>query len=531
MQSNQKDCIKDMNILYICPELNNPNHYASQNWTTDLEKLGNVTKIDVTNIRKIEGRHFLNKEIRQLAADKKFEIIMYFCRVDELDLKTLNFLQNIHSTFFIFFSDDEWRHANYNRYLALYSDFFSVAPKSHLELYSSYGLNNGMICQWACNPQDFYPHDEDKQYDVTFIGAPYGKRFEYVQFLVENGVDIRVFGKGWDKYPDLKKHWGGYLTAANMLKIIGQSRINLNFLWTSQEPERTTIKGRTMEIPACRAFQLSNFTDEFSNYGFEDRVNIATFQDKQEMLAKVRYYLRHEKEREAIADNAYKFVLDKHTWTQRFADVFERIEQGKASNTIPIFKILVVLQNEVRHSLKLDDHRMEIHIKKEKDCTKTDFDQYNGIVFLSQNSTINNETLYMMAFARHCDNSDAVLANFNMPFGEENIWIRFWDKIIESHRKIIRFLPQEAICFSPQTARSFIIKQVPWDKLNLSFIEYPSFTVSEMGAFRKRLLKLCFGKYAQKAMFQKSLKRCRFVKALNVGLDHLVQIEMRKRAS
>ena len=430
---------------------------------------------------------------------------------------------------FTFFSDDEWRHANYDRYLALYSDFFSIAPIRQLEFYSSYGLNNGIVCQWACNPQNFYPLDEDKQYDVTFIGAPYGKRFEYVQFLVENGVDIRVFGKGWDKYPDLKKHWGGYLTAANMLKVISQSKINLNFLWTSRDPNRTTIKGRTMEIPACRAFQLSNHTDELANYGFKDRVNIATFRDKQEMLDKVRYYLRHEKERETIADNAYKFVLDKHTWTQRFAYIFEHIDQGKASNTIPIFKILVVLQNEVSHSIKLEDSRMEIHIKKEQNCTETDFDQYDGIVFLSQNSTINNETLYMMAFARHCDNSDAALANFYMRLGKENIWIRFWDKIIESHRKIIRFLPQEAICFSPQTAKKIVKKQVHWDKVNLSFIEYPGFTVLEMGVFRKRLLKLCFGKYDHKAMFQKTLKRCQFVTALNVGLDHLVQQEMRKR--
>ena len=432
---------------------------------------------------------------------------------------------------FTFFSDDEWRHANYDRYLALYSDFFCITSyMKHLKLYSSYGLNNGMVCQWACNPQRFYPLNEDKQYDVTFIGAPHGKRFEYALFLAKNGVDIRVFGKGWDKYPDLKKHWGGYLTAANMLKVISQSKINLNFLWTSRDPNRTTIKGRTMEIPACCAFQLSSHTDEFSNYGFEDGVNIAIFQNKQEMLDKVRYYLRHEKERETITDNAYKFVLNNHTWTQRFADVFKRIDQGKASNTIPIFKILVLLQNEVSHSIKPEDARMEINIKKEKDCTVSDFDQYDGIVFLSQNSIINNETLYMMAFAIHCDGSDVVLTNFNMCFGEENIWIRFWDKLIESHRKIIQFLPQDAICFSPQTARSFVIKQVPWDKLNLSFIEYPSFTASGIGVFRRRLLKLCFGKYDQKLLFKKSLRRWQFIKAMNVGFDHLAHREIRKRA-
>ena len=511
-------------MIFVGPKLSEPNaHFV----TNIMAAIGTSHDL-VIDLKVIRQKELIFQHIQSHLQKHAERYVIYNAYEDEdffIDFK--RHFPNL--ILFTFFSDDEWRHANYDRYLALYSDFFSIAPIRQLELYSSYGLNNGMACQWACNPQHFYPLNEDKRYDVTFIGAPYGKRFEYVQFLAENGVDIRVFGKGWDQYPDLKKHWGGYLTAANMLKVISQSRINLNFLWTSRDPNRTTIKGRTMEIPACRAFQLSNFTEEFANYGFEDGLNIATFRDKQEMLDKVRYYLRHEKERETIADNAYKFVLDNHTWTQRFAQVFKRIDQGKASNTIPIFKILVVLQNEVGHFIKLEDPRMEIHLKKGEDYLRTDFEQYDGIVFLSQNSTINNETLYMMAFARHCDRSDAVLANFYMCFGEENIWIRFWDKFIESHRKIIQFLPQEAICFSPQTARRFVLKQVAWDKVNLSFIEYPSFTASGMGVVRRRLLKLCFGKYGHKIMFQKSLKRCRFVKALNVGLDHLVQREMRKK--
>jgi hypothetical protein len=513
-------------MIFIGPKLNEPDAHFVTNIIACIGT-GHDLIIDLKVIRDKELIFRLIQSHLQKHAER---YVIYNAYEDEDFF--IDFKRHFPSLIlFTFFSDDEWRHANYDRYLALYSDFFSITSYiSHLELYFSYGLSNGMVCQWACNPQYFYPLDEDKQYDVTFIGAPHGKRFEYVQFLAENGVDIRVFGKGWGKYPDLKKHWGGYLTAANMLKVISQSRINLNFLWTSRDPHRTTIKGRTMEIPACRAFQLSSHTDEFVNYGFKDGLNIATFRDKQEMLAKVRYYLRHEKERETVADNAYKFALNNHTCTQRFADMFEHIEEGKQKNSVPKLNILVVLKKPVVHSITTDDSRMEISIRKVKDCAVADFVKYDGIIFLCHDSTINNETLYMMAFARHCDNSDVVLANFYTRSGKENIWIRFWDKIIESHRKIIRFFPQEAICFSPQMAKSFVIKQVPWDKVNLSFIEYPSFNVSEMGVFRKRLLKWCFGKYDHKVMFQKSLKRRRFVKALNVGLDHLVQREIRKRA-
>lgn len=512
-------------MIFIGPKLSEPNaHFV----TNIIDCIGSDHDL-IIDLKNIKTKEFIFNQIQSHIKKNNEKYVIYNAYEDEdfiIDFKK----QFSNLILFTFFSDDEWRHNNYDRYVALYSDFFSIAPIDNLNFYSSYGLKNGMICQWACNPQKFYPLKEIKNYDVTFIGAPHSKRAEYIRYLVQNGINVKLFGKGWNKHKDLKKYWNGYLSNFEMIKVINQSKINLNFLWLSRNPKKTTIKGRTMELAACRTFQLSNYIDELNKYGFYEGENICTFNNKQEMLDKVNYYLNNEKEREIIAENSYNLVLKNHTWAKRFSDVFVNIENGKRKNEIPKFKILVLLQKQVEHSITTPDSRMEIHIKKGKDYPEIDFDQYNGIVFLSQNSSINNETLYMMAFARHCDNSDATLANFYICLGGENIWIRVWDRIIESYRKIIRFLPQEAICFSPHMARKFVIQQVPWNKLNLSFIEYPSFTASGIGVFRSRLLGLCFGKYDQKLLFKKSLRRWQFVKAINVGLDHLAQREIRKRA-
>jgi len=119
----------------------------------------------------------------------------------------------------IFFSDDEWRHKNYDRYLALYADAFTIAVRDNVERYLSYGLSNVHYLQWACNPKKFYPVVNDGEiYDVTFIGAAYGKRIDYVRYLISRGVDIKVFGPYWNRYKDLRQYWGGSFVQAGYVE-------------------------------------------------------------------------------------------------------------------------------------------------------------------------------------------------------------------------------------------------------------------------------------------------------------------------
>ncbi len=427
---------------------------------------------------------------------------------------------------FTFFSDDEWRHFNYDRYLALYSDFYSIALSKHLQYYSNYGLLNVTLCQWACNPKVFYPRiSKRKKYNVSFIGAAYGKRIDYIRFLVHYGVDVNVFGKGWNKFNDIKKYWGGYLSKEEMLNVINRSMINLNFLWTSHSPNQTTIKGRSMEIAACNAFQLSTYTDEFENYEFQEGVNIATFKNKQEMVEKIKYYLNAESERKRIAEAAYQLVLKKHTWEHRFIDIFRIIKEGRNKNEFLKYNILVVLFGNVSHNINIYDERMSVTLVSRADVELKVINKYDGVVLLENNSTINNETLLMMAFAIKNDQSDMVLTNFYIHTGWEKarIWIRFRDRYIDKKRKKIDLLPVEAKMFSSKTAPQFIKKKLDYSKSSISYIEYPTFTIRNLGILQKRRLKLLFGHYDKKVDFIKNIKSFRLFNALNILFEYLFQ--------
>jgi len=389
-----------------------------------------------------------------------------------------------HLVLITFFSDDEWRHANYDRYLALFSDVFTIAVKNNLAKYAAYGLSNVHYMRWGCNPELFYPVDVPEQiYDVTFIGAAYGNRIDHVLYLLRAGVKLTVFGRGWERHPELKHIWGGILSQTDMIRVISQSKINLNFLWTSRDGGIATIKGRTLELAACKAFQLSNPTNEFINYGFVPGTNVAVFDNKEDLLGKIQHYLAHSNERHAIASAGYEHVLDQLTWRAEFNRLFTRLTSGEvAKPQLPRFKILVILAEGVHHAIEPEDPRLEIAFTKESKPSNAS--SYDGVIVLDQDSTINNDALYMMVFGLHADKADCILANFYL--GKH--WIRFKDHDLLNHPNLARYLPLGCRITS---GKSWNNEARPSRNPKKTFIEYPTFAI-KLGYARARLLRLIF---------------------------------------
>jgi spore maturation protein CgeB len=135
--------------------------------------------------------------------------------------------------------------------------------------------------------------------DVGFIGTFEKERAEQMLFLAKNGIKIRVFGCGWEdwrgKHPNLQI-MGKPVYGDDYIKAICATKINLCFL---RKMNRDLQTDRTMEIPACGAFMLAERTEEHQRL-FEEGKEAEFFDSKQELLEKIRYYLRHDEEREKI---------------------------------------------------------------------------------------------------------------------------------------------------------------------------------------------------------------------------------------
>ena len=72
---------------------------------------------------------------------------------------------------------------------------------------------------------------------------------------------------------------------------------------------------------------LDRYDGALADY-YEDGKEIVVFKSHEDMLDRLRYYLRNDSEREAIAAAGYKRTLRDHTWERRWNDIFSRVESG-----------------------------------------------------------------------------------------------------------------------------------------------------------------------------------------------------------
>ncbi len=136
--------------------------------------------------------------------------------------------------------------------------------------------------------------------DIGFIGAWEKERCESILFLVENGLNVVVYGDGnWNMYknlyPNLKIKAGVF--SEDYPKALQAFKITLCFLRKINNDQQTA---RTMEIPACGGFMLAERTNEHMSL-FQEGKEADFFSSNQELLDKCNYYLANEKERLKIA--------------------------------------------------------------------------------------------------------------------------------------------------------------------------------------------------------------------------------------
>ena len=242
-----------------------------------------------------------------------------------------------------------------------------------------------IYCQEAANPEVYKPCDLPKEFDVTFVGQAYGDRPSYVKFLLDRKIDVRVWGNGWTRFapgarepgtrglarvshvarrlltPDgrraagrriLRKlglpdggdvgdasglEWvhelppgvlGGILPDEEMIRMFSRSRINLGFSTcgnTREETDRVVqVRLRDFEVPMSGGFYMVEYMQELEEF-FDVGREIVCYEGPEDLVEKIRYYLAHEGEREAIRKAGHERALRDHTWKRRFEKAFREM--------------------------------------------------------------------------------------------------------------------------------------------------------------------------------------------------------------
>ena len=97
------------------------------------------------------------------------------------------------------------------------------------------------------------------------------------------------------------------------------SKINLNITLRSIE---SGIPLRALDIMGAGGFLLTNFQSDMFSY-FTPGVDFEFYEDRDDLMRKIAYYLEHDEEREAIAKNGHNKVAKEHTFDIRVRQMME----------------------------------------------------------------------------------------------------------------------------------------------------------------------------------------------------------------
>ncbi len=228
-----------------------------------------------------------------------------------------------------------------------------VPERFRLEDYRKTGANP-IYCQEAANPTFYRPYERTDEFEVTFVGSCYGNRPEYIRYLLDRGIDVRVYGPGWSDlapprvqirvrraagqirrrlagkppHPALLPTQcccGGMLSDEGMVQMYSRSRVSLGFSVVGEshgasQPIRQ-VRLRDFEAPMSGAFYMVEYMPEMEEF-FVLGEEIACYTSKRDLADQLSYYLSHPEQMERIRIAGHERALRDHTWQQRLRDAF-----------------------------------------------------------------------------------------------------------------------------------------------------------------------------------------------------------------
>lgn len=153
----------------------------------------------------------------------------------------------------------------------------------------------------------YSPRALERDIPVSFVGSNFGKRAGFLRQLLDLGLPIQCYGRGWPNGP-----------VKDDVEIYCRSQINLGIGLDGDSTRLTCIKGRDLEIPGTGSFYLTTYDAELAHL-FDVGREIACYRNEFDCAEVIRYYLERPEETDAIGEAARHRCLQEHTWTHRFA--------------------------------------------------------------------------------------------------------------------------------------------------------------------------------------------------------------------
>jgi len=164
--------------------------------------------------------------------------------------------------------------------------------------------------------------------DISFIGNWRPEREAFLEQLAD--FNLVIWGSYyWNKRTrprsPLRKFWAGRTAEGQeFARAVSASKISLNILGPISWPGPNM---RTFELPACRAFVLSERHPGVTQY-FKEDLSIVYYSSVEEVREKLNYYLQEEVARKKIAQAGYETIIyGGNTYVDRAKTIIEWLQQ------------------------------------------------------------------------------------------------------------------------------------------------------------------------------------------------------------
>ncbi|PIV63925.1 MAG: hypothetical protein COS11_04820 [bacterium (Candidatus Ratteibacteria) CG01_land_8_20_14_3_00_40_19] len=204
-------------------------------------------------------------------------------------------------------------------------DFVFCGGTEMVEVLKGKEIENGPFwLPFACDP-DFHKRvevnqEERKKYgsDICFVGSFYPNRAEILEKITD--FNLKVWGPGWNNLsfdsPLKKLAKESQLKPEEWRKIYSSSKIILAIHYQDGKIPCYQASPKVYEALACKSFLLVDNQKDVKSL-FEDGKHLTIFKDIKDLREKIKYYLIHPEERERIAQEGYREVIQKHTYLHR----------------------------------------------------------------------------------------------------------------------------------------------------------------------------------------------------------------------
>ena len=274
----------------------------------------------------------MEKSIRELVDKHNIQLLIVPNLYYELAPSFLDELRSIGCSSMIVFFDDSMRFEDTNRfYLSSFDYYLTHDSVDSNALYKPFGIEPIFFPMLPSSSfydkiiQNLDANMTKRTKDVVFVGAKIADRDLFVNYLKDNGIDIAVYGKGWE---------AGMLSTEGMIAAYYSSNISLNFIKTIDGSGRIQLKARLFEIIMAGGFILSEYCDELTDY-FDIGREIDTFKSTEELLDKVRFYLENSELRDEMSARARDKVEKNYSFESSWSKYLADIEDGRIQSQYP----------------------------------------------------------------------------------------------------------------------------------------------------------------------------------------------------